>query len=151
MYQILLDGALYKNHHFSTPWEQKSLFEVLWLTCFIYVYVLYIISFFYCCCQNLKIKYLKLSVCLKKCFGEADILLLYIRLLAFLGKKSTSITRGAEFLYLILHSHICIWSSINEIAIFPLQVGLWLPAIMCLVKQKTTQPDVSVNRLRMYF
>lgn len=99
--------------------EQKSLCQVLWLTCFV------LNRFLSAAVRKLKINHLKLSIWFKKCLSEVDTLLLYTRLIFLWKKKSGSITDKAEFLHLILHCHMYIWSYINKIATLLLIAELW--------------------------
>lgn len=101
--------------------------------------------------KKLKIKHLILSICLKRCLSEVDTLLLYFCLLCFYEKFSASITGKADFLHLILHCHIYVWSYINMIATLLLIAELWLWVIMCYVKQKKTQLNISFIMFELYF
>lgn len=112
-------GSLHESLHL-TCLEQKSLFEVLWLTCFI------LNGLLSAAVKKLKINHFKLSICFKKRLSEVDTLLLYTCLLYFLEKNLLQLLTKPEFLYLILYHHIYIWSYINKIAALVLMVELCL-------------------------
>ena len=84
-------GSLHESLHLPCL-EQKSLFEVLWLTYFI------LNGLLSAAVKKLKINHFKLSICFKQCLSEVDTLLLYTCLLYFFGKKSASITNKARVL-----------------------------------------------------
>lgn len=93
-------GSLHESLHL-TCLEQKSLFEVLWLTCFI------LNGLLSAAVKKLKINHFKLSICFKKRLSEVDTLLLYTCLLYFLEKKSASITdKTRVFIFNTISSHI---------------------------------------------
>lgn len=101
-------GSLHESLHL-TCLEQKSLFQVMWLTCFILNRLLS------AAVKKLKINHLKLSMCFKKYLSEV-VLLLYTCLSYFFGKYSASITDKARIftfntklshIYLKLHQQDC--------------------------------------------
>lgn len=137
-------GSLHESLHL-TCLEQKSLFEVLWLTYFI------LNGLLSAAVKKLKINHFKLSICFKQCLSEVDTLLLYTCLLYFFGKKNLlQLPTKPEFWYLILYHHICIWSYINKIVALLLMVELclWVIDNMPCEAQRM---HFSVNMIEVHF
>lgn len=112
-------GSLHESLHL-TCLEQKSLFEVLWLTYFILNRLLS------AAVKKLKINHFKLSICFKQSQWSWHSATLHMSLIFLWKKNLLQLLTKPEFWYLILYPHIYIWSYINKIAALLLMVELCL-------------------------